>query len=182
MHPEAVCQKCANIAPTSASRTTATPTGCCSATKPATLIDGDDIMAIAGSTCSRRHARRKNARRHRHEQRRAGRRHSSRPAAKWFAPPSATRTSSMRCCANGFNFGGEQSGHLIFRDLQHHWRRPGRRPANPAHHEGAKKAAFRAGDAGRASRSSSPMCAFARRNHSMKLDGCSISWPKPRPR
>ena len=37
-----------STAPTSASPTTATPTACCSATRQGTLIDGDDIMAIAG--------------------------------------------------------------------------------------------------------------------------------------
>ena len=48
MHPEAtVPQGRRAQARTSASRTTATPTAFCSATKPAQLIDGDDIMAIA---------------------------------------------------------------------------------------------------------------------------------------
>ena len=46
----------------------------------------------------------------------------------------------------GFNFGGEQSGHLIFRDYRHDRRRPGGRAANSAHHEGAQAAALQAGE------------------------------------
>ena len=73
MHPEAdVPESLRNIAPTSALRMMAMRTASCCATRPATLIDGDDIMAIAAlDMLDARHARRKNARRHGHEQRRA---------------------------------------------------------------------------------------------------------------
>ncbi len=46
----------------------------------------------------------------------------------------------------GFNFGGEQSGHLIFRDYRHDRRRPRGRAANSAHHESERHAAFKTGE------------------------------------
>ena len=73
----------------------------------------------------------------------------------------------MKCCSDGFNFGGEQSGHLIFRDfgttgdglvaalqiLRIMKARRQRRSPN-----------WR--NAGRASRNWSPTCACARKSRS----------------
>ena len=43
-------------------------------------------------------------------------RHLSGWASRWSAPPSATATCSSACGEDGYNVGGEQSGHVILSD------------------------------------------------------------------
>ena len=101
MHPRPSCaRKSASTAPTWASPTTATPTACCSATKPGDLVDGDDIMAIAGlEMLAAGYAAREDARLHRHEQCRPGRRDPQAGGRIIRTAGRRPHTSSMRCCA-----------------------------------------------------------------------------------
>ena len=59
---------------------------------------------------------REDARHHRHEQRRTRRGHPGRRRTQSCAPAVGDKYVIDEMLRDGFNFGGEQSGHLIFRD------------------------------------------------------------------
>jgi len=117
MHPNLLCQKSGSTAPTPASPTTATPTACSSPTRTGKLVDGDDIMAVAALDLLARDALKEktlvstvmsNA---------------GLDAAVQAAGGKVVRTDVGdrnvidEMLRHGFNLGGEQSGHLIFRDF-----------------------------------------------------------------
>ena len=72
-----------------------------------------------------RNAGEENLGRHRDEQRRPRSRSSRKPAAKCVRTAVGDKNVIDEMLRNGFNFGGEQSGHMIFRDYSTHRRRPG---------------------------------------------------------
>ena len=105
----------ASAAPTSGSRSTATPTGCIAvdarrrASSTATRCSG--ILALDRLERGRAAGRR--PRRVGAVERRARRRPSRRPAARSSGRRSATSTSSRGCRSSGAGLGGEKSGHVI---------------------------------------------------------------------
>ena len=104
-----------STAPTSASPTTATPTAAWPSTPTATVVDGDQILAILRARACARPGRldRRHGRRHRDEQPRASPRDARRRHHGWSRPRSATGTCWRRCARGGCPLGGEQSGHVV---------------------------------------------------------------------
>ena len=118
-HPEAAAGRGRRSgAPTSASPSTATPTGCSPSTPPA---GSSTATRSSPSRAIDRHERGRAGRRHRRghgdDQPRVPARHGRRTASRWSRRRSATATCSRPSARRASALGGEQSGHVIFRDL-----------------------------------------------------------------
>ena len=105
-------------APTSASPSTATPTAASPSTPPGADVDGDQILAVlAVDRRERGRVAGRHGRRHGDVEPRLPPGDGRRTASPSSTPRSATATSSTPSTTGGLALGGEQSGHVIQRDL-----------------------------------------------------------------